>query len=142
MPTPAVTIPLGDRAEQRVPMSRLRARIAERLLQSQQTNAILTTFGLLGAAESIERERPYNAWREILGSYFDLDDDNRDDPPRERVTTRLAHIAPHLAERAPLLNDILGLDLLGMRMTTRRISRAVGRPPQPVAIPCRPSWRP
>ncbi|MGV8893044.1 MAG: 2-oxoglutarate dehydrogenase complex dihydrolipoyllysine-residue succinyltransferase [Burkholderiaceae bacterium] len=35
---------LGDRAEERVPMSRLRARIAERLLQSQQTNAILTTF--------------------------------------------------------------------------------------------------
>ena len=35
---------LGDRPEQRVPMSRLRARVAERLLQSQATNAILTTF--------------------------------------------------------------------------------------------------
>ncbi|PRH22062.1 2-oxoglutarate dehydrogenase complex dihydrolipoyllysine-residue succinyltransferase [Burkholderia multivorans] len=35
---------LNDRPEQRVPMSRLRARIAERLLESQQTNAILTTF--------------------------------------------------------------------------------------------------
>ena len=35
---------LGDRPEQRVPMTRLRARIAERLLQSQATNAILTTF--------------------------------------------------------------------------------------------------
>ena len=35
---------LKDRPEQRVPMSRLRARIAERLLESQQTNAILTTF--------------------------------------------------------------------------------------------------
>ena len=35
---------LGDRPEQRVPMSRLRARVAERLLQSQSTNAILTTF--------------------------------------------------------------------------------------------------
>jgi 2-oxoglutarate dehydrogenase E2 component (dihydrolipoamide succinyltransferase) len=35
---------LGDRPEERVPMSRLRARIAERLLQSQSTNAILTTF--------------------------------------------------------------------------------------------------
>jgi 2-oxoglutarate dehydrogenase E2 component (dihydrolipoamide succinyltransferase) len=42
-----VTVPvrdLGDRPEQRVPMSRLRARIAERLVQSQSTNAILTTF--------------------------------------------------------------------------------------------------
>jgi 2-oxoglutarate dehydrogenase E2 component (dihydrolipoamide succinyltransferase) len=35
---------LGNRPEERVPMSRLRARIAERLLESQQTNAILTTF--------------------------------------------------------------------------------------------------
>ena len=35
---------LADRPEQRVPMSRLRQRVAERLLMSQQTNAILTTF--------------------------------------------------------------------------------------------------
>ncbi|WP_047392076.1 2-oxoglutarate dehydrogenase complex dihydrolipoyllysine-residue succinyltransferase [Chitinibacter sp. ZOR0017] len=41
---PAVAVPAGERPEQRVPMSRLRARVAERLLQSQQTNAILTTF--------------------------------------------------------------------------------------------------
>ena len=41
---PAAPLPLGDRPEQRVPMSRLRARVAERLLASQQENAILTTF--------------------------------------------------------------------------------------------------
>ena len=35
---------IDGRPEQRVPMSRLRARVAERLVQSQQTNAILTTF--------------------------------------------------------------------------------------------------
>lgn len=35
---------IEGRPEQRVPMSRLRARVAERLVQSQQTNAILTTF--------------------------------------------------------------------------------------------------
>ncbi len=35
---------LGDRPEQRVAMSRLRARIAERLVQSQSSAAILTTF--------------------------------------------------------------------------------------------------
>jgi len=39
-----VAVPLGDRVEQRVPMSRLRQRVAERLLQSQSQNAILTTF--------------------------------------------------------------------------------------------------
>ena len=41
---PAPTLNLEGRPEQRVPMSRLRARIAERLLQSQAENAILTTF--------------------------------------------------------------------------------------------------
>ena len=40
----AAPIPQGARPEQRVPMSRLRARVAERLLASQQENAILTTF--------------------------------------------------------------------------------------------------
>ena len=43
VPAP-VGLDLGDRPAQRVPMSRLRARIAERLLESQATNAILTTF--------------------------------------------------------------------------------------------------
>ena len=41
---PAVALPSGARPEERVPMSRLRARVAERLLASQQENAILTTF--------------------------------------------------------------------------------------------------
>ena len=44
LPTPATGVESANRTEQRVPMSRLRARIAERLLQSQATNAILTTF--------------------------------------------------------------------------------------------------
>jgi len=43
-------VDLGDRPEQRVPMSRLRARVAERLLQSQSTNAILTTFNEVNMA--------------------------------------------------------------------------------------------
>ncbi|HEZ4128413.1 TPA: 2-oxoglutarate dehydrogenase complex dihydrolipoyllysine-residue succinyltransferase [Neisseria meningitidis] len=43
-PAPAVALPAGARPEERVPMSRLRARVAERLLASQQENAILTTF--------------------------------------------------------------------------------------------------
>jgi len=43
-PSVPMTQSLDGRPEQRVPMSRLRARVAERLLQSQQDNAILTTF--------------------------------------------------------------------------------------------------
>lgn len=43
-PVASPTLSLDGRPEQRVPMSRLRARVAERLLQSQADNAILTTF--------------------------------------------------------------------------------------------------
>jgi 2-oxoglutarate dehydrogenase E2 component (dihydrolipoamide succinyltransferase) len=46
----APSVSLGDRPEERVPMTRLRARIAERLLQSQATNAILTTFNEVNMA--------------------------------------------------------------------------------------------
>jgi len=48
---------LADRPEQRVPMSRLRARIAERLLQSQSTNAILTTFNEVNMAPVMDMRK-------------------------------------------------------------------------------------
>ncbi|HMM55304.1 MAG TPA: 2-oxoglutarate dehydrogenase complex dihydrolipoyllysine-residue succinyltransferase [Candidatus Desulfobacillus sp.] len=50
---------VGERTEQRVPMSRLRARIAERLVQSQQTAAILTTFNEVNMAAVIELRNRY-----------------------------------------------------------------------------------
>ena len=50
---------LKDRPEQRVPMSRLRARIAERLLESQQTNAILTTFNEVNMAPVMELRKRF-----------------------------------------------------------------------------------
>lgn len=50
---------LGDRPEERVPMSRLRARIAERLLQSQATNAILTTFNEVNMAPVMDLRAKY-----------------------------------------------------------------------------------
>ena len=50
---------LGDRPEERVPMSRLRARIAERLLQSQSTNAILTTFNEVNMAPVMDLRAKY-----------------------------------------------------------------------------------
>jgi 2-oxoglutarate dehydrogenase E2 component (dihydrolipoamide succinyltransferase) len=64
-PLPAVAAPipaqanLADRPEQRVPMSRLRARVAERLLQSQATNAILTTFNEVNMAPVIEMRKRF-----------------------------------------------------------------------------------
>ena len=57
--TPTVPLPVGDRTEQRVPMSRLRARIAERLVQSQSTAAILTTFNEVNMAPIIEMRNLY-----------------------------------------------------------------------------------
>jgi 2-oxoglutarate dehydrogenase E2 component (dihydrolipoamide succinyltransferase) len=57
---PAVDLrDLGDRPEQRVPMSRLRARIAERLVQSQSTAAILTTFNEVNMQPVIELRNRY-----------------------------------------------------------------------------------
>jgi 2-oxoglutarate dehydrogenase E2 component (dihydrolipoamide succinyltransferase) len=60
---PSVAAPtaqsLGERPEQRVPMSRLRARIAERLVQSQSTNAILTTFNEVNMAPVIEMRKRF-----------------------------------------------------------------------------------
>jgi 2-oxoglutarate dehydrogenase E2 component (dihydrolipoamide succinyltransferase) len=50
---------LGERPEQRVPMSRLRARIAERLVQSQSTNAILTTFNEVNMAPVMEMRKKF-----------------------------------------------------------------------------------
>jgi len=50
---------LGERPEQRVPMSRLRARIAERLVQSQSTAAILTTFNEVNMQPVIDLRRKY-----------------------------------------------------------------------------------
>jgi len=50
---------LGERPEQRVPMTRLRARIAERLLQSQSTAAILTTFNEVNMAPVMEMRKRF-----------------------------------------------------------------------------------
>ena len=58
-PSPVVQLPAGDRTEQRVPMSRLRARIAERLVQSQSTAAILTTFNEVNMAPVIDLRNKY-----------------------------------------------------------------------------------
>ena len=52
---------ITERPEQRVPMTRLRARIAERLLQSQATNAILTTFNEVNMQAVIDLRTRYKA---------------------------------------------------------------------------------
>jgi 2-oxoglutarate dehydrogenase E2 component (dihydrolipoamide succinyltransferase) len=56
-PANSLAASLEGRPEQRVPMSRLRARVAERLLQSQSTNAILTTFNEINMAPVMEMRK-------------------------------------------------------------------------------------
>ncbi|MFZ5502144.1 MAG: 2-oxoglutarate dehydrogenase complex dihydrolipoyllysine-residue succinyltransferase [Pseudomonadota bacterium] len=51
--------PAGNRPEQRVPMTRIRQRIAERLLQSQQNAAILTTFNEVNMQPVIDLRNRY-----------------------------------------------------------------------------------
>ena len=60
IPAPAAAAAVrGSRPEQRVPMSRLRQRVAERLVQSQSTAAILTTFNEVNMAPVIELRARY-----------------------------------------------------------------------------------
>jgi len=54
-----VQLPTGTRTDQRVPMSRLRQRIAERLIQSQSTAAILTTFNEVNMQAVIDLRNRY-----------------------------------------------------------------------------------
>ncbi|MCF8159840.1 MAG: 2-oxoglutarate dehydrogenase complex dihydrolipoyllysine-residue succinyltransferase [Polaromonas sp.] len=56
-PASSLAASLEGRPEQRVPMSRLRARVAERLLQSQSTNAILTTFNEINMAPVMDMRK-------------------------------------------------------------------------------------
>jgi 2-oxoglutarate dehydrogenase E2 component (dihydrolipoamide succinyltransferase) len=64
-PNAALTAPVvetpaaGERTEKRVPMTRLRARIAERLVQSQQVSATLTTFNELNMKPVMDLRKKY-----------------------------------------------------------------------------------
>ncbi|MBB72467.1 MAG: dihydrolipoyllysine-residue succinyltransferase [Legionellales bacterium] len=56
---PAVDMPVGERTEKRVPMSRLRARVAERLLDAQHNAAILTTFNEINMKPVMDLRKRY-----------------------------------------------------------------------------------
>ena len=87
--------------------------VAELARQAQEAG--LTC--LFGAGQSIEQHSPYRAWRDILAALLGLDEIGDPAEQRRRVQEHLAQINPALAERAPLLNDILSLDLPETEMT-------------------------
>jgi len=72
---------------------------------------------LQGAAQSIEQQTPYRAWRDILASYFGLDEQMDLAERQRRVRSQVASVGPALDERTPLLNDILRLDLAETGLT-------------------------
>ncbi|RIL11296.1 hypothetical protein DCC79_05250 [bacterium] len=63
----------------------------------------------VGAGQSIEQHTPYRAWRDVLTDGLDLGELGDAAERRRRVETRLAAGTPELLDRAPLLDDILGL---------------------------------
>lgn len=88
----------------------------------QEVIAILGQQGmpvLVGEGQSLEQQTPYRAWRDIFISYFGLDDFPAEAlaDKEARVKQRLAELEPAVAERAPLLNDVLGLALPESHLT-------------------------
>ncbi|MBC8076942.1 MAG: AAA family ATPase, partial [Chloroflexales bacterium] len=67
--------------------------------------------GLLGAGQSIERQTPYRAWRDIIGSFFGLDGVTDVAAQQALVEATVQALRPDLLGRLPLLNDVLFLEL-------------------------------
>lgn len=92
---------LGERPEQRVPMSRLRARVAERLLQSQSTNAILTTFNEVNMAPVMELRKKFQ------------DDFTKEHGVKLGFMSFFVKAAVHALKKFPVLNaSVDGNDIL------------------------------
>ena len=73
---------------------------------------------LIGAADSIEQHTPYRVWRTLLRGLFELETGGDPSAQRKLVLERLAAIDPAYVDRAPLLNDVLGLGLPESRTTS------------------------
>jgi class 3 adenylate cyclase/tetratricopeptide (TPR) repeat protein len=91
-----------------------KSRLAEELIGQLSARGL---SGLIGAAQSLTRETPYNAWREIYSASFGLDQLHSAAERRTQTLQQLAQFAPRLIERAPLLSDLLALDLADNALT-------------------------
>lgn len=72
---------------------------------------------LLGAGDSVEQHTPYRAWREIMLSLFNLNDGMDMPEQRHRVQEQVTDLSVTYEDRAPLLNDIIGLDFPETNLT-------------------------
>lgn len=58
-PAPVLALAVGERVEKRVPMTRLRAKVAERLLEAKQSTAMLTTFNEVNMKPVMDLRKQY-----------------------------------------------------------------------------------
>ncbi len=90
-----------------------------RLVEELRRLAIGGGFAcLIGTADSLEQHTPYRVWRVLLRGLFELGAGGDPSAQRELVLRRLAAIDPTYVDRAPLLNDVLGLGLPESRITS------------------------
>jgi len=73
---------------------------------------------LIGAADSIEQHTPYRVWRTLLRGLFELETGGDPSTQRGLILERLVAIDPTYVDRAPLLNDVLGLGFPESRTTS------------------------
>ncbi len=86
-----------------------KSRLVEALTASMYQRGLA---GLKGMGRSIEQQTPYRVWRDIFSSYFDIDDIDDSAVRQQRVIEQVNDIMPEMADRLPLLNDVLNLGLL------------------------------
>ena len=78
------------------------------LVRSLRERGVAT---LLGVGQSVEQQTAYWAWRGIFSAFFTLDDAVVPDDRRARARALAGALVPELADRLPLLNDVLNLVL-------------------------------
>jgi 2-oxoglutarate dehydrogenase E2 component (dihydrolipoamide succinyltransferase) len=100
-PTPAPAVPAGARTEQRVPMTRMRARIAERMMQSKNSIAMLTSFNEVNM-------KPVMDMRKSLGEQFE-----KTHGIRLGIMSFFAKAAAEALKRQPVVNaSVDGNDII------------------------------
>lgn len=91
-----------------------KSRLVDELIQNAARSGCTC---LLGAGDSIEQHTPYRAWRDVLTALFALEAGMSTDARGECVLKRISELDVSVVDRAPLLNDVLALDLPENAMT-------------------------
>jgi len=91
-----------------------KSRLVDELIRVAEKAGFIRLFG---AGDSIEQHTPYRAWRQILTEAFELQAGMSSEERAKRMIEKIAELDASMADRAPLLNDVLDLDLPESPMT-------------------------